>query len=120
MLISIQAIILVPQPLSNHPGLEVLKGTPEFERRSAAFNEKLWLYTVRYAMLAPLREYLKNVLRGRARWGLKHRLTATWAELPTARAELTNEEAFPRRAVKRLRAGPSTGGEAPPAMHLLE
>ena len=71
-------------------------------------------------MLAPLREYLKNVLRGRARWGLKHRLTATWAELPTARAELTNEEAFPRRAVKRLRAGPSTGGEAPPAMRLLE
>ena len=26
-------------------------------------------------MLAPLREYLKNILRGRARWGLEHRLT---------------------------------------------
>jgi len=55
VLISIQAIILIPQPLSNHPGLEDLKGTPEFERRSAAFNEALWLATVRYAMLAPLR-----------------------------------------------------------------
>ena len=70
-------------------------------------------------MLAPLREYLKNVLRGRARWGLKHRLTTSWAELPTARTALTKEEAQPRRAVKRMRVGPSTGGEAPPAMGAL-
>ena len=67
-------------------------------------------------MLAPLREYLKNVLRGRARWGLKHRLTTSWAELPTARKALTKAEAQPRRSVKRTRVGPSSGGEAPPAM----
>ena len=71
-------------------------------------------------MLAPLREYLKNLLRGRARWGLEHRLTATWAQLPTAREALTKEEAQPRRSVKRVRAGPSTGGEAAPAMGALE
>ena len=70
-------------------------------------------------MLAPLREYLKNVLRGRARWGLKHRLTCSWAELPTAREALSTEEAQPRRSVKRARVGPSTGGEAAPAMGAL-
>ena len=70
-------------------------------------------------MLAPLREYLKNVLRGRARWGLKHRLTTSWAELPTARKALTKAEAQPRRSVKRTRVGPSSGGEAPRAMGAL-
>ena len=59
------------------------------------------------------------MLRGRARWGLQHRLTETWAELPTAREALTKEEAQPRRRVKRMRAGPSSGGEAPPAMGAL-
>ena len=44
-----------PRLPRSHPGLEDLKGTPEFERRSAAFNENLWLATVRHAMLAPLR-----------------------------------------------------------------
>jgi len=71
-------------------------------------------------MLAPIREYLKNVLRGRARWGLKHRLAHSWAELSTKRAALTEEEAHPRRNVRRARAGPSTGGEAPPPMGALE
>ena len=70
-------------------------------------------------MLAPLREYVKNVLRGRARWGLKHRLTDSWAELPTARAALSKDKAQPRRAVKRMRAGVTTGGEVPPAMGSL-
>jgi len=70
-------------------------------------------------MLAPLCEYLKNVLRGRARWGLKHRLTTSWAELPTARKSLSKDEAQPRRSVKRMRVGPSSGGEAPPAMGAL-
>ena len=70
-------------------------------------------------MLAPLREYLKNLLRGRARWGLKHRLTTTWAELPTKEEELPAEVAQPRRSVKRARAAPSTGGDAPPAMRPL-
>ena len=43
-----------------------------------------------------------------------------WAELPTKRAALTEEEAHPRRNVTRARAGPSTGGEAPPPMGSLE
>ena len=71
-------------------------------------------------MLAPIREYLKNILRGRACWGLKHRLAEKWAELPVSRSVLTSEEAQPRRRVKRMRVGPSAGGEAPPAMRSLD
>ncbi|EOD22184.1 hypothetical protein EMIHUDRAFT_65168 [Emiliania huxleyi CCMP1516] len=53
VLLSIQAFILVPQPLANYPGVE--KGTDAFQRRSDAFDQDLWLATVRHAMLAPLR-----------------------------------------------------------------
>ena len=55
VLVSIQAIILVDEPLSNHPGFEGLKGTPAFKRQSAAFNDERKLDTVRLAMVALLR-----------------------------------------------------------------
>ena len=71
-------------------------------------------------MHAPLAEYLKGVLRGRAAWGFKHKLAEKWAELPKARLELTAEEALPKARVKRARAGPSTGGEQPPHMADLD
>ena len=67
-------------------------------------------------MHASLAEYLKGVLRGRARWGMTHPLTGIWAELPADRFELTAEEAMPKARVKRARAGPSTGGKRPPKL----
>ena len=71
-------------------------------------------------MHRPLGEYLKEVLRGRKAWGLKHRLQDTWAELPSGRMELSIEQAMPKLRVKRARAGPQLGGEAAPAMRSLE
>jgi len=55
VLMSIQAMVLVEEPLSNHPGFEGLKGTAAFKHQSAAFNQELQLHTVRLAMVALLR-----------------------------------------------------------------
>ena len=58
-------------------------------------------------------EYVKNVLRGRAAWGLKHRLTRKWAELPAQKRALTMAEAMPRvakRAANNVRVPPLAEG----------
>lgn len=60
-----------------------------------------------------LPEYIKNVLRGRAAWGLKHRLTRKWAELPAQKRALTMAECMPRvakRAANNARVPPLAEG----------
>ena len=68
------------------------------------------------AMKKPIAEYVKNILRGRAPWGLKVRLSGAFAQLPPGCTRLTNAEAMPRKAVKRARAGPQVEGGAAPRM----
>uniref|UniRef100_A0A7S0NXP8 UBC core domain-containing protein n=1 Tax=Calcidiscus leptoporus TaxID=127549 RepID=A0A7S0NXP8_9EUKA len=53
--VSIQSQILTPHPLANEPGYEALMSTPTWKQQSAEYNAKLRLYTMRYAMLGPLR-----------------------------------------------------------------
>ena len=53
----------------------------------------------------PIGEHVKNILRGRARWGCNHQLVGTWAKLPAGQMELTGAAAFPRAAPKRSRSG---------------
>ena len=57
----------------------------------------------------PVGEHVKNLLRGRAAWGLKHALTATWAELPAGQMELSGAAVHPRASKKRRRAAPEGG-----------
>ena len=52
----------------------------------------------------PIGEHVKNILRGRKRWGCKHQLTETWAELPAGKMELSAADAHPVAARKRSRA----------------
>jgi len=55
----------------------------------------------------PIGEHVKNLLRGRKAWGLKHQLTDTWAQLPAGTMELVGAAAFARRVPKkRQRAAP--------------
>ena len=74
-------------------------------------------------MKARIAEHVKNILRGRRRWGLKVRLSKAWAEAPPTKLELTPAEAMPRAGTKRARdkarAPPTSGGAAPPAMGSL-
>ena len=53
----------------------------------------------------PIGEHVKNTLRGRKAWGLKHVLVDTWAQLPAGQMELAAAVAHPRGAAKRSRAG---------------
>ena len=55
VLMSIQALILVPDPFFNEPGYERNRGTPEGDRQSRAYNEVIREATVRYAMISQLR-----------------------------------------------------------------
>ena len=55
VLMSIQALILVPDPFFNEPGYERNRGTPEGDRQSRAYNEVIREATVRYAMIAQLK-----------------------------------------------------------------
>jgi len=50
VLVSIQSLILVPDPYFNEPGYERSRGTPEGDRRSHAYNSQIRYYTVRHAM----------------------------------------------------------------------
>ena len=53
-------------------------------------------------------EHVKNVLRGRERWGLKHRLGKMWAQLPAGKLELSLPAAYRgRRATRAGRAMPT-------------
>ena len=65
VLMSIQALILVPDPFFNEPGYERNRGTPEGDRQSRSYNETIREGTVRYAMIAQLRsppEELKEAI----------------------------------------------------------
>ena len=48
---SIQALILVPDPFFNEPGYERTRGTPEGDRQNRAYNENIREATVRFAMI---------------------------------------------------------------------
>ena len=56
VLVSIQSIILIPEPLYNEPGYEGMRGTAEGDRRSRETNSELALYTIRHAMCDAIRQ----------------------------------------------------------------
>ena len=55
VLVSIQSLILVPQPYFNEPGYESTMGTAEGNDRSAEYNDSTRLNCARFAMLEMLR-----------------------------------------------------------------
>jgi baculoviral IAP repeat-containing protein 6 len=55
VLISIQSLILVPEPWFNEPGYEAEMGTERGDHNSMVYNQKIEVNTVRYAMLGQLR-----------------------------------------------------------------
>lgn len=56
VLVSIQSLILVPEPYFNEPGYEILLGTAKGKRCSQSYNEEVLLQTVVHAMVAQLRK----------------------------------------------------------------
>ncbi|XP_021713190.1 baculoviral IAP repeat-containing protein 6 isoform X2 [Aedes aegypti] len=56
VLVSIQSLILVPEPYFNEPGFERSRGTPTGSHSSREYNSNIYQACVRYAML----EQLKN------------------------------------------------------------
>ena len=56
VLMSVQALILVPDPFFNEPGYERNRGTPEGDRQSRSYNEAIREATVRYAMVEQLKK----------------------------------------------------------------
>ena len=55
VIVSIQSLILVPDPYFNEPGYEGTMGTPEGDRTSRAYSENIRKETVRWAMVECLR-----------------------------------------------------------------
>jgi baculoviral IAP repeat-containing protein 6 len=51
VIVSIQSLILVPDPYFNEPGYEGTMGTPEGNAKSGAYNENLRKETVRWGMV---------------------------------------------------------------------
>lgn len=51
VLVSIQSLILVPEPYFNEPGYERSRGTPTGTQSSKDYNANISLATVRWAML---------------------------------------------------------------------
>ncbi|XP_031568634.1 uncharacterized protein LOC116303263 [Actinia tenebrosa] len=56
VLLSIQGMILIPDPCFNEPGYEGIRGTDEGDDLSRRSNAKIRLLTVRHAMVAQLRQ----------------------------------------------------------------
>ncbi|XP_076441977.1 uncharacterized protein LOC143280995 isoform X2 [Babylonia areolata] len=55
VLVSIQSMILTPDPVFNEPGYERIKDTEEGEVQSRQYNWKIHLHTLRHAVLGQLR-----------------------------------------------------------------
>mmetsp|Transcript_12872 Transcript_12872/g.31044 ORF Transcript_12872/g.31044 Transcript_12872/m.31044 type:complete len:482 (-) Transcript_12872:194-1639(-) len=55
VLVSIQGLILVDDPMYNEPGFDGIRGTAEGDNKSREHNEEIRLYTVRHAMIAHLK-----------------------------------------------------------------
>ena len=51
---SIQALILVPDPFFNEPGYERIRNSPDGDVQSRSYNETIREGTVRYAMVSLL------------------------------------------------------------------
>jgi baculoviral IAP repeat-containing protein 6 len=56
VLMSVQALILVPDPFFNEPGYERIRGTPEGDKQAREYNEVIREATIRYAMIDNLRK----------------------------------------------------------------
>lgn len=56
-----------------------------------------------------LAEYVKNVLRGREKWGMKVRLTEVWAQLPKNQRTLRAAVAMPKATVAGGRSAGAVG-----------
>jgi baculoviral IAP repeat-containing protein 6 len=65
-LVSIQSLILVPEPYFNEPGYEATMGTPAGIAESKAYNDKIKIATVQWAMVDQLQkptEGFEDVIR---------------------------------------------------------
>ena len=62
VLLSIQAMILVPQPVFNEPGYESMMGTPQGAQLSKAYNDTVRRGTVQYALVDAFHD--RHVTRG--------------------------------------------------------
>ena len=51
VLVSIQSLILVPEPYFNEPGYEQYRGTPFGDQKSLAYNANIYASTVQWAMV---------------------------------------------------------------------
>ena len=60
VLISIQSLILVPDPYFNEPGWERSRGTPQGDQQSKAYNKNIRKYTVSAAIESHLSSILGN------------------------------------------------------------
>lgn len=60
VLISIQSLILVPDPYFNEPAYEILRGTPQGDAKNKAYNQIIRSYTVAAAIESHLSEILGN------------------------------------------------------------
>ena len=55
VLVSIQSLILVPEPYFNEPGYEQYRGTPFGDQKSLAYNANIYAATVQWAMVDAIR-----------------------------------------------------------------
>jgi baculoviral IAP repeat-containing protein 6 len=53
---SVQALILVPDPFFNEPGYERIRGTPEGDKQAREYNEVIREATIRHAMIDNMRK----------------------------------------------------------------
>lgn len=60
VLLSIQGMIFISDPMFNEPGYEAIRSTPEGNKRSNQYNANIQVHTIRHAML----EQLRNPPRG--------------------------------------------------------
>jgi len=61
VLVSIQGMILISDPMYNEPGYENIKDTAEGKASSDQYNSRIRLWTIRYAMLGQLKNPPKGL-----------------------------------------------------------
>lgn len=107
MLVSIQSLILVPEPYFNEPGYESSIGTSKGETESKNYNSEICRHTITYAMIDMMRRPAKGFERVvQTHFALKKeeisQQVAIWVDESPKKSAMLNTEILLREAFDKL------------------
>jgi hypothetical protein len=125
VLVSIQSLILVPDPYFNEPGWQAYKGTPQGDRGDASYNKNIRKETLTHCISKFLKDAVSERLTDYPEFAdvmVKHfrekksaleQQAHKWAEMDSALSELSNQVVRDLRSLVCMQKGNSKPAAVP-------